>query len=297
VLDGQEGRHMLSRRRLLACCGMACLTLTVGCAMTDETGLRHGQHEGGAERVPDDVGEWWVPQSRGLAPTVVLIHGGYWQPGFTRHLEDDLAADLCRRGYLVWNIDYRPAQDGWPAPLASAALAYDHLATGKYADRVDARRIAVVGHSAGGQLALWLASRDSLPRAAPGSPDEHWLRPALAVGQAPVAALRSAARQGLGGGAVVELCGGTPQAMSNRYRIADPAELVPAACPVVLIHGRDDDVVPVSQSDDYIESANATNAQARLFVVSGGHFEHLEPGSEACQRLRTELAATLGPAG
>jgi acetyl esterase/lipase len=285
---------MLSRRRLLALGGCAAMALTAGCAMTGDDHPRGGkQSDTGTRRVRDAFGEWWVPDTAEPAATVVLVHGGYWQPGFTRHLEDDLAADLTERGYLVWNIDYRPAVAGWPEPLVSAAAAYDHVLSGRLGKRVDRNRVAVVGHSAGGQIAMWLASRNRLPSGAPGSVNSDWLRPALAVGQAPIAALGLAAHQQLGGGAAVELCGGMPEAVPDRYREADPSSLVAAACPVVLIHGRDDDVVPLSQSQHYLAAAHAVNADAKLAVVLGGHFEHLVPASAACQRLRGVLASAL----
>lgn len=285
---------MISRRRVLAASGLLGVTAAVGCGITEEHAVRITQHHSSqGRRVPEALGEWWVPEGRGPAPTVVLVHGGYWQPGFNRHLEDDLAADLCSRGYLVWNIDYRPASDRWPAPLASAAAAYDHLTVGKFSERVDRRRVAVVGHSAGGQLALWLASRHQLPPGAPGAMKSSWLRPALAVGQAPVAALVAAADERLGGGAVNELCGGTPDAVPDRYAVADPSQLVPAWCPVVVIHGRDDEIVPLSQSRRYEAAAYAVHADTQLYIVPGGHFEHLESTSAACRRLRMTLNERL----
>ena len=233
---------------------------------------------------PRQFGEWWLPPASGPLPTVVLVHGGYWGAGYDLHLEDAVAADLSGRGVLVWNVDYAPSSEPWPATLTDAAAAYDFAFTGAHADRVDRSRVAVVGHSAGGHLALWLASRDRLPAGAPGA-GEH-VRPALAVPQAPVASLRTASALGLGGGAVDALLGGSPQQVPERYAVADPVALAPSGVRSVLVHGVADDVVPLSQSEDYLAVAR----DCTLERVPGGHFEHLDPASAACAALREALA-------
>jgi acetyl esterase/lipase len=245
----------------------------------------------GTTRTPDryggtarQVGEWWVPAATGLLPSVVLVHGGYWRPDYDLHLEDALAADLAGRGYLVWNVDYAPSSVAWPATLTDVAAAYDHAFAGLHADRVDRSRVAVVGHSAGGHLSLWLASRGRLPAGAPGAGDH--VTPALAVPQAPVAALAKGSALGLGGGAVDALMGGSPAQQATRYAVADPVALVPSGVRTVLVHGVDDDVVPLSQSEDYLAVAK----DCTLVRVPGGHFEHLDPSSTACDALRTALA-------
>jgi acetyl esterase/lipase len=228
---------------------------------------------------PLQRGEWWIPDGTSPLPTVVLVHGGYWRPIYDRSLEDAVAADLCDRGYLVWNIDYAAADAPWPATLTDVAAAYDHLVTSA---RVDPERIAVVGHSAGGHLALWLASR----RPAAGVP-----RPALAVAQAPVADLVTAAREALGSGAVLALVGGTPDEVPDRYAVADPAALLPTGVPTVLIHGTADDTVPLGQSERYVAAATAAGDTSRLLTYAGGHYEHLDPASTAIEMLRNALAS------
>lgn len=248
---------------------------------------------------PLQRGEWWLPpgeQGRdGLLPTVVLVHGGYWQPGYDRGLEDAVAADLAGRGHLVWNIDYAAADNAWPATLVDAAAGYDHLLSGRYAARVDPARTAVVGHSAGGQLALWLAARRLLPPGAPGAAPPT-SPPALAVGQAPVAALVDGAALGLGGGAVVDLLDGTPAEQPDRYRVADPVALLPTRVRTVLLHSATDALVPYAQSTAYVRAATAAGDDAVLVTVPGDHFAHLDPGSEAVEQLRRALA-TLHTAG
>jgi acetyl esterase/lipase len=237
--------------------------------------------------LPRQRGEWWLPPDAppGLLPTVVLVHGGYWRDSYDLSLEDAVAADLAGSGFLVWNIDYRPSSEPWPATLQDAAAAYDHLATGRFAARVDPERVSVVGHSAGGHLALWLASRDRLPAGAPGA-GRRGPKPAAVVAPAPVAALADGARLRLGAGAVQALLGGEPEQVPERYAVADPLVLLPTGVPTTCVHAAGDDLVPLSQSQTYVAAAGS---DASLVRVPGGHFEHLAPASAACEAMRQGL--------
>lgn len=274
----------LTRRGLLALLAVA----ACGRGMTPEPRVaagtgRHPERYGAGSR---QRGEWWVPAGRTApGPLVVLVHGGYWRSEYDLHLEDAVAADLAGRGLLVWNIDYAPSDQHWPATLVDAAAGYDAAFTGRFGRLVDRSRVAVVGHSAGGHLALWLASRSRLPLGAPGA-GEHVV-PALAVPQAPVAALARAQELGLGAGAVAALLGGSPAQVPERYAVADPVALAPTGVPTTIVHGTGDDVVPISQSEDYV----AVSPSTRLVRVPGGHFEHLDPASVACHALRDALTA------
>lgn len=229
------------------------------------------------------VGDWWLPaRGDGPPPTVVLVHGGFWRPEWDLGLEDGVAADLAGRGFLVWNVDYRPSSEPWPATLTDAAAAQDHLRTNP---RVDLDRTAVVGHSAGGHLALWMASRHRLPVGAPGA-GPLVPAPALAVAQAPVADLGEAARLGLGAGAVAALLGGDPADVPDRLATADPLGLLPTAVPTVCVHGERDEDVPLAQSEVYVARAGAA---ARLVRLPGGHMEHVDPASAEVAAVREAL--------
>lgn len=235
------------------------------------------------------VGEWFTPLSGETVGTVVLIHGGFWQPRYDRHLEEHIAIDLATRGYLCWNIDYRSGAEGWPATLLDAAAAYDHLADSLVARRIDVGRLAVVGHSAGGHLAAWLGSRHRLPVGAPGYPADA-PPPALMVPQAGVVALARAAMSKIGRGAPQALLGGSPDTQPERYRAADPAALAPTGVRSVLVHTRRDKVVPLALSQIYVDLATGAGDDSRLEACSGDHFSHLDPKSAAHRALLSALA-------
>jgi acetyl esterase/lipase len=225
-------------------------------------------------------GEWFLPSGKRL-PVVVLVHGGFWQPEYDRHIEDGVALLLADRGFAVWNIDYAPADMSWPATFADAAAAVDHLSESDLAARHDLARVAVVGHSAGGHLALWLASRGRLPAGAVGAGPTVRVR--VAVAQAPVADLSRAALEGVGDGAVQQLMGGGPDDVPDRYAVCSPQALLPVPrVGFTLVHGDVDDRVPLSQSLGYADAARAAGGRVDLRVLTGGgHFEHLDPASDA----------------
>lgn len=235
-------------------------------------------------------GEWFAPADGDRLPVVVLVHGGFWRPGYDRHLEDDVAEVLAGDGFAVWNIDYALADAEWPATLLDAAAAMDHVATSPLTTRLDLARVAVAGHSAGGHLALWLASRAELPVGAPGASPA--VRATIAVGQAPVADLVTAAQEGVGSGAVEELVDGRPEDLPERYAVGSPQALLPVPdVRFTLVHGDADDLVPLRQSTAYVEAARALGMQVQLRKLDGvGHFEHLDPDSTAVAAMRSALA-------
>ncbi len=106
--------------------------------------------------------------------------------------------------------------------LQDAAAAIDHLAT--LAD-VDTKPVVAVGHSAGGHLAAWAAGRTKLPAVAPGA--EPVIQIAGVISLAGVLDLGAAAREKIGNGAAIELMGGDPSELPERYAVADPLSQVP----------------------------------------------------------------------
>jgi acetyl esterase/lipase len=218
---------------------------------------------------------------------VVLVHGGFWRLGWDRTLMTPLASDLARRGLAAWNVEYRRVGEpggGWPGTLDDVAAATDHLAE---LEEVDLARVATCGHSAGGHLALWLAARHRLTDGLPGAAPR--VRPVGAVSQAGVCDLEQAWKDELGDRAVEGLLGPLEEG-SERIAAASPAALSPIGVPQLLVHGTEDDVVPLSQSLDHA----ARDPLAELVELEGAdHSDVIDVGHEAWRVAADWLSARL----
>jgi acetyl esterase/lipase len=207
---------------------------------------------------PSQFGELY-----GEGPVAVLIHGGFWKALYGLDLEVALAEDLARRGWAAWNIEYRRLGNGGGVPetLDDVAAAIDALVD---LDGVDLRRVVAIGHSAGGHLAAWAATRDS-PRV-----------PLTAfVAQAGVLDLQRARELRLSNGVVDRLLDG------QSTSLASPIERLPLRLPALLVHGGLDDEVPLEISERF---AAASGAELAVFPEKG-HYEHLDPGDPMWQAV------------
>lgn len=212
-----------------------------------------------------------VPGGDGPFPVAVVLHGGYWRPPYTKLIMRPVCHDLVRRGWVAWNVEYRRlGRDGggWPMTFDDVAAAIDGLA-GLDDARLDLERVALVGHSAGGQLALWAAGRGSLPAGAPGAgPRVHATR---------VLALAAVCDIERAGDVAVELLGGTPAEVPANWSQADPMRRLPLALPVCLVHGTRDRTVPVRRSREYAAAAQAAGAPVDLVETNGDHRAPIDP--------------------
>ena len=242
---------------------------------------------------PSQFADLHLPAGQRRPGTVVLIHGGWWGPRFGADNLDKVAADLAGRGWVTWNIEYRGLGlgGGYPSTLDDAAAAIDRLAT--LAD-ANTERVAAIGHSAGGHLAAWAAGRTKLPPGAPGAAPV--IEIAGMISLAGVLDLHAAARQKIGNGAVIELMGGDPGELPERYAAADPLSQVPIPAAVRCVHAQADDRVPYAQSVTYVASARAAGQDARLLEVNGDHFSVADTTAPTWPAIIAELEELLGPA-
>jgi acetyl esterase/lipase len=212
----------------------------------------------------------YVPRDgRAPYPVAVLIHGGYWRAFYGKVVMKPMAADLVRRGYAAWNIEYRRIGrrqgGGYPMTFDDVANAIDHL--GAFDDpRLDLEDVTFIGHSAGGHLALWAASRNGEPQ----------VEPARVIAQAPITKL-----VGVGPPAHA-LMGCTPSANPERYAECDPLQLLPIGKPLLLVHGADDATIPVERTREYAAAARDAGDDVTLIEPQpGGHRSHVDPRSTA----------------
>lgn len=236
--------------------------------------LRYGEHE-------DAVLDVHLPTSTAPAPLVVLVHGGFWRQRWDRRHVRPLAAAFTALGVVVAVPEYRRTGGGggWPATFDDVREAVRRIPGLLASIGVQTTTTTLVGHSAGGQLVLWLATEE--------------LGGDRVVGLAPVADLAYAAERRLGDGAVLDLLGGTPTERPDRYAAADPAVRLgnrPEA-DVVVVHGDRDAHVP-AESSRRLVGRHPWIGYRELAGVE--HFGLIDPLSAAWPTVR---AAVLGDGG
>lgn len=244
-------------------------------------------------------GELRLPEAKrhgkGPYPVLVMVHGGCWLADYDYGYFTRLAAWFTEQGVATWNIEYRRLNDGggWPNTFMDVAEAVDSLHLIARGDPIDLKRVYAAGHSAGGQLALWLASRGRLPNDSELARSEP-LKIRGVLGLAAITDLVSY-REGPANScnaSVDPLLGGSPQEQPRRYAETSPRARLPLGVPQVFVQGELDPIVPPAGVRAYVEAAQkAGDAVTLLSLPTAGHFEPAvpHPASEAALKQALQI--------
>ena len=227
---------------------------------------------------PMQFGDLRLPRGEGSFPLVVNVHGGYWQAIYNLIHAGHLCADLARHGVASWNVEYRRLGDPggeWPAPLDDVVEALEQVRALAADYPLDLDRVVLMGHSAGGHLALLAARRTSLPILS-------------VVSVAGVVDPLEIDRIGDDHGLIRRLLGAGPDEAPDCWRQASPRALLPLGFPYILACGTEDVHWEPNRltADDALASGDAVEL---LPLEGAGHFEPVDPLAPEWGLLRTRL--------
>jgi acetyl esterase/lipase len=234
---------------------------------------------------PNQFGDLRLPKGRGPFPLVMNIHGGFWRAKYDLAHAGHLCAALTSKGLATWNLEYRRVGNpggGWPGTFEDMRSAYRFLPELRKRYSLDLSKVVVMGHSAGGQLALCLAA--------------HEVSLKKVVSLAGVLDLQQAWELHLSDNAVVEFLGGKPSEVPQRYSAADPMKLsINHSTTQWLIHGSADDVVPSYLSRNYAQQKKPKGEDVHYLEIStAGHFDLIDPHSQAWTKVEDTVLHLLG---
>ena len=240
-----------------------------------------------------------VPSGAGPHPVVVLVHGGCFK---TYGSFADLAAmgdALKGRGIATLNVEYRrvdQAGGGWPNTYLDVGNAVDQVRSLAKAHRLDLSRVVIVGHSAGGHLAMWAAARSRVPRGSALS----MANPLAVRGVVDLAGpldltTNIEGYEGLCRDRVItNLMGGQPASVPERYAQASPMTLLPLGVPQVIVLGEHEEYVPLPLARTYVQAAERTGDRVRLMVIPGvGHFEIASPRAAIWPKVESAIRSLI----
>ncbi len=249
---------------------------------------------------PLQFGDLRLPAGKGPHPVAIVVHGGCWAEFADASIMANFSSTVTKAGVATWNLEYRRVGNpggGWPATLQDVGAGIDYLRKLAETYPLDVKRVAAVGHSAGGHLVLWAAARRHLPKNSPlYVADPLPLRGAVSLGGVPdLASFVQYSKSGCGE-RLVRLMGGQPEDVKDRYRQGSPSELLPIGAPQWLIWGALDKTAPHDIFLGYEAAAKKSGGAVRVIVLeNSAHFEMLSPETEAWPTVERAILDALAP--
>ena len=233
-------------------------------------------------------GDLRLPEKTGMHPVAIVIHGGCWVSKFADIKNSAAFSDALRNeGIATWNIEYRRPDNiggGWPGTFQDIAAAVDLLPSIAKKYSLDLSRVILIGQSAGGHFALWVAARHILPTSSVlYKKNPLAVRGVITLGRVPdLLAFRQQAKNICDSGDILgKLVGeGTIKNYEKNFKEASPSELLPLGTKQILIYGEDEASVPVKFGDDYKKIASSKGDDVSVITVKyAAHHEYNVPNS------------------
>jgi acetyl esterase/lipase len=239
----------------------------------------------------------YLPVGAGPFPAFVYIHGGGWVSGNCSEY-DTLGQFYAKRGIAGFSIDYTLAVPlrtnssfaSWPAAIQDVIMAIRCIKENAKQYRIDPERIAVMGDSAGGQLASLagtLSGNESFLRGASGNLSVS-SRVCLVIDYYGPTDFQFIGEYGENFRAyyiISNFLGDVSYQMNqSRWIEASPATYITADDPVfVIVHGTNDTVVPIAISESFEAKLEAAGIETHFIRVEGGDHEILISQEENLQ--------------
>ena len=228
------------------------------------------------------VGELRLPQttSEKAVPLVIIIHGGCWVSGYADYqFMGRFAQAVTNLGYATWNIEYRALGTGgnWPVIFQDVSQAVDYTRTLAKSYPVDAAKVAAIGHSAGGHLALWAGSRENLK----ADSDLYIQNPLAIRGVISLAGIANVTRKSGCNNLANDVIGmpvtSPGEDLTQRLKESSPLQMLPIRTKTILISGSADTIVPPAMGDEYSMRASELGDHSLHYSLQGlGHFDLID---------------------
>jgi acetyl esterase/lipase len=248
----------------------------------------------------DQFAQLWLPDGKGPFPVMVLIHGGCWLESINGlRLMPHIAEDLRKSGIAVWSIEYRRLGvngGGYPGTFLDVATAIDHLREVAKAYPLDLTRVVITGHSAGGHLALWAASRRRIARSsAVYTENPLSVRAAISLaGVNDLDAYRSGNNRACSAKIINQLVNMNGRSKDNYFADTSPAAMLPLGVPQVIVTGMQDPIVPAHFASDYAEAAKKAGDDVTVISAdNAGHFDVIDPESRIWKPVKAAVTGYL----
>ena len=282
--DRTSRTSALRRRRAIAAVALAALVGLAGLAAADAHGKAKGDETvlrglvyrvAGGQTLRLDA---YLPRSNGSPrPSVVIVHGGGWRSGTRATFApgessvEPTARLFAARGWATFSIDYRLAPASrFPAQVSDVQSAVAWVRRNHDRYQIDPRRVALLGASAGGNLAVQ-AALTSTPGSAPAA-TVSWSGPMDLTSFYRALATRGSRPF------VVDYLGCAPSACPARYRDASPVDQVKATSPPTLLANSTNEIVPPQQATEMAAALAAKHVPHAIVIIPGSrHAADYEP--------------------